>query len=128
MANLNEPDGECYYRYYDSGGDYVYLMQLRVLRRTLKGVWVEDWGSLRPERFVLDSGRKRFCYPTMAEAWASFLKRKERQLSILAAQHDMIAKLLAGAKLVPLDEVLEKGTSGIWIEKEKEPWFMQSSE
>lgn len=125
MANLNEPAGEHYYRYYDSGGDYILLMQLRVLRRTPKGVWVEDLGGLRSERFVLDRGRKRFCYPTLAEAWASFLKRKERQLSILVAQHDMIARLLARAKLIPPDEVLAKGSSGIWIDKQEEPWFTQ---
>lgn len=123
MANLNEPEGECYYRYYDSGGEYVYLHAFRVLRRTPKGVWVETEGYPRYERFVLDSGRRRFCYPTLEEAWASFLKRKERQLLILSAQHDTVAKLLDAAKLIPLDEVVAKGPSGVWINKETGPWF-----
>ncbi len=122
MASLDDGEPrEVYYRYYEMGS-YVGVEEFRVLRRTPKGVWVDTLGYRRPKRFVLDSGRKRFCYPTLAEAWASFLKRKERQQAILAAQHDDVAKLLAKVKDKPLDEVLARGTSGFHVDTGVKGW------
>jgi hypothetical protein len=60
----------------------VYVMEIPVISRTPKGVWLDYCGK----RFVLDSSRKRFACPTVEEAEESFIARKTRQLSILNKQ------------------------------------------
>lgn len=99
--------GSLFYRYkdivyaapLDESGDpigqgrlEVALHTYRVVTTTPKGVWL-DIG-----RFVLTSGRKRFAWPTQAEAMTSFLARKERQLSILRAQANRVERAIALAK------------------------------
>lgn len=51
-----------------------------VLRRTPKGAWItgpysNKWTAESGKRFVLDSGRKRFAYPTKKLAWESYCIR-----------------------------------------------------
>lgn len=71
-----------YYRFQNQG-DVVFKHNHFVLRRTPKGVWINDYGT---ERFVLNDAKKQFACPTEEEAKTSFLARKNRQLGILRAQ------------------------------------------
>ena len=76
----------------------VELREYRVLRRTPKGVRIEDWGIPRVRRlsdgseklvygkFVLLDARKRFACPTKEEALDSFKARKKKQIRILKEQ------------------------------------------
>ena len=78
----------------------VVRRRYRVVKATPCGVWL-DIG-----RFVKTSGRKRFAWPTEAEALVSFQARKQRQLSILRAQASRVERALAmAARCTP--EVLE---------------------
>lgn len=61
----------------------VHLRALPVLRRTKRGVWLDDYGT---PHFVLADARKRYACPTIEEAKESFLARKNRQASILRAR------------------------------------------
>lgn len=72
----------------------VRLSKFRVERETPCGVWL-DIG-----RFVKTSGRKRFAWPTEAEAMESFKARKQRQLRILNAQVGRVERALALAKSI----------------------------
>jgi hypothetical protein len=76
---------EVLYRYVNMQ-DVVLLETHYVAKRTPKGAWITDKFDFRKKRFVLDTGRKRFAYPTKEEAKESFLARKRRQLFILKAQ------------------------------------------
>lgn len=46
----------------------------------------------------LERSRKRFAYPTREEAWQNFLKRKERELQILAARKGVVEDILEDTK------------------------------
>lgn len=67
-----------------SGQSYARVLEVPVIRRTPKGVWVE--GFDRVERFVLLDARKRWACPTFEEAVDSFRARKQRQAKIPRAQ------------------------------------------
>lgn len=60
------------------------LIHYKVTRKTPKGCWIEDYHG--HERFVLDSARKRWAYPTEALARESFIARKEWQIHHLTRQ------------------------------------------
>jgi hypothetical protein len=59
------------------------LHKMPVLRRTPKGVWLDNYGG---ERFVLNGANKRFACPTVEEAQESFKARKEKQIRLLREQ------------------------------------------
>lgn len=67
----------------------VELRTYRIRKTTPCGAWL-DIG-----RFVKNSGRKRFAWPTEAEALASFMARKQRQLGILKAQVSRVERAMA---------------------------------
>ncbi|ESY35809.1 hypothetical protein NKK48_01790 [Mesorhizobium sp. C386A] len=71
-----------WYRYEDSSAYHssIHLRRYRVLRETPKGVWLDDYGL---ERFVLKDAVKRWAYPTIELAQASFLIRKRKQVAHL---------------------------------------------
>ena len=69
----------------------VRLSHFKVIKATPCGVQL-DIG-----RFVKTSGRKRFAWPTKAEALESFKARKQRQLGILRAQASRAERALAMA-------------------------------
>jgi hypothetical protein len=73
------------YRYVNQG-DVVMCQTHQVTKQTPKGFWIVDLGDFRKRIFVLNSGRKRYAYPTKEEAQTSFLARKRRQLAILKSQ------------------------------------------
>lgn len=61
----------------------VHLHKFPVTKETKCGVWIDHYGT---PKFILGSARKRFACPTIEEAKASFVARKERQASILSAR------------------------------------------
>lgn len=69
----------CLYRF---NGNYssIFLNTYEIISRTPCGVWIDDYGK---KRFVLSNARKRFAYPTEAEAAIAFRARKKKQVQIL---------------------------------------------
>lgn len=90
---------EYWYRYEDpeSSNDPIYLSRYEVLKRTEKGVWINHY-STKHGKFILNDSHKQFACPTIEEAKVSYIKRKERQVKILAAQHDRAVESLRAAK------------------------------
>lgn len=120
-----EIQNNVYYRYRDylvskgvdpeteaSYGSHVELDcdEYKVLRTTPKGVWIELYDG--QERFVRNDSRKKFAHPTQEEALDSFIARKERQISILAAQRRSAKEALIKASTLRMkginDEAAEK--------------------
>ena len=68
---------------------YVILKMYATLRETHKGRWIVDssasqWSiehGAAQQRFVLNTGRKRWAYPTKADAWASFMIRQRHRIN-----------------------------------------------
>ena len=68
---------------------YVRLEMWRTLRETPKGRWIvhsdaSQWridNGMTRLRFVLNTGRKRWAYPTKLEAWNSFVIRQQHRLN-----------------------------------------------
>ncbi len=58
----------------------LYCYSYEVTRTTNCGFWLPG------TKWVSNSSKKRFAHPTKDEAYRSFQKRKERQISILKAQ------------------------------------------
>jgi hypothetical protein len=87
---------EYWYRYYEmSLGDNQVKLCLdkeEVLRHTPKGVWLAKgffFGADRPSdlmRWVSNSTRKRYAYPTQKEAMVGFYHRKCRQKLIMESR------------------------------------------
>lgn len=69
----------------DSGLYQLVLYEYPVAKETAQGVWLLS-ARRGAGRFVLKSSRKRYACPTKEEALASFIRRKEVQISILTAQ------------------------------------------
>ena len=104
-----------YTEYYRLDGTVSYYNEVyfqydkySVLKRTAKGVWLSTpYDKQKGKRFVLDSGRKRFAYPTKALALESYIARKTRHLSILQHQVNDVSRLLEEAKRVTDPEKIE---------------------
>lgn len=86
-----------FYRYIDIqlgslDGDFAWpgrveimLEEFDMVSETPKGWWimVSDHGAYGPlKRWVSKTSKKRFAYPTMEQAWASFQARKRMQIRI----------------------------------------------
>ena len=86
---MADEEQEVYYRYDDPWDEDspIYLGEYRVRRRTAKGVWlVIVKHDPRHDKFVLNGeDGKRYAYPTVQGARRSYLKRKERAVSLTAA-------------------------------------------
>jgi hypothetical protein len=91
MTNDEVEEAEIRWRF-DAGprGGYS-VFGYKVLRKTPCGVIVDVFGT---EKFCNDKTRKRFGYPTKEEAFESFIRRKKKQLKILAGQHDAVKDLV----------------------------------
>lgn len=94
---------ETYYRYEGEVNDLgarLSVTHFYVVRRTAKGAWIAStWdhdGSYA--RFVLDGKGKRFAYPNMEDARASFIIRKLRQIGHAERTLDMARRTLALAQ------------------------------
>ena len=81
-------DAAVYYRY-DNAGQGVFRTEYVVQKKTPCGVRL-DCG-----RFVNNSHRKRWAYPTDEEARSAFLARKRRQALILKAQLDDVNVIMS---------------------------------
>lgn len=88
-------DQGVYHGHFGSSGKIIYK-EFTVIRKTLKGVWVKDW---KKERWVSNSGKKRFAYPTKAEALFAYTKRKEREILILNSRLNYVKRCLKTAKI-----------------------------
>lgn len=97
-----------YYRYEGSSGahqamegawlserfapeNFIHLHEFREIKTTPAGCWIDVYGE---RRFILNKATKRYAYPTKQLALQSFIARKARQASILAAQLDNVRALL----------------------------------
>lgn len=92
---------EKYYRYYDKDyteGRYISYTEYFVVRRTPKGVWISL--GYENNKFVKDGARRRYAYPTKAEALESYRIRKRKQIAHNARQHDHAVECLAAAELI----------------------------
>lgn len=82
----------------------IVLREYNVLRRTLKGVWLDmrigDFSVIGKvdQRFVLLDARKRFACPTTKEAMESFKTRKRREIGIYAAHLARARRVLEAAE------------------------------
>ena len=78
---------------YDLFGDTIALSMYRIARHTPKGVWVSSYHMA--DKWVSNTSKKRYCYPTKQEAWESFFRRQERRLQILNVQREAVKDALA---------------------------------
>jgi len=91
---------------------HITLRIYPIKRKTKCGFWIHEGGQ---DRFVLDSGRKRFAWKTEALAIESFKARKVAQIRILKAQ-------LKRAE----SELYEANERGIYSKHHITEWMMQS--
>jgi hypothetical protein len=111
-----------YYRYDDpilydeySSSNELYLREYEVIKKTPCGVWIlfpnkNIWDSKNNKyqlgkKFILERStwyktitKKRFAWPTKAEALASYIYRKEYQVNILEYKLENAKEFLAKAK------------------------------
>ncbi len=75
------------YDYYNTGYDVkLSCSEYIILKRTPCGVWIQDYSRKVGKRFVNLNARKQFASESKELAMIGFVKRKERQLSILRGQ------------------------------------------
>ena len=78
----------------DEDGEDMLEVEVYVgVKKTPKGMWIirNDWIDYVDQkwvnkRFILDSSKKKYAYPTVQGAVNNFIKRKIKQLSILERQ------------------------------------------
>lgn len=80
----------------------IVLKTHQILKETPKGYWIRD--RVYWKRWVSKDGRKRYAYPTKAEALNNFKLRKEKQQGILKARLNEVNLLLAQIDKVNTDE------------------------
>lgn len=91
-------EGEHYFRIENtSSPNELYLTAKKVLRRTPKGLWVDDYGV---EKFINNSHKKQFAHPTKELAMKAYIARRKRQVEILSAQLTGVEKQLQTAKIL----------------------------
>jgi hypothetical protein len=61
----------------------MYLERFRIVRTTPCGFWINIGYAAERLKWVSNSAKKRFAYPSMDEALTSFRMRKRRQVAIL---------------------------------------------
>ena len=80
---------EPYYEDYYPASQLIYYVY-SVIKETPKGVWVKLKGyedcAYQRKRFILNTSRKKYAYPSKIEAVDNFIKRKERQIKILTVK------------------------------------------
>jgi hypothetical protein len=88
------------YRYerqnYPDGRVKVFLLSIPIIKETPKGYWINN--AYR-KRWVSKTGKKRYAYPTQADAIVNYRKRTGFYIRILESQ-------LHSAKLSLKDEIL----------------------
>lgn len=117
---LEQPSVRVLYRFEDSM-DHSHVTVIRrefvVIKETPKGFWfLPEWiANVMPgeyqkkhRRWVSKDARKRYCYPTKAEAWASYLHRKQYHLSRLRQQLELTEKRVNALNAREADDVPEE--------------------
>lgn len=111
MNALVHVPAEVWYRITDQwvGRDSVGLVltTYRVLKHTPKGVFLDTEIG---KRWVSDSTRKRYAYPTQQLALESFIKRKQRQIRLVSVTLRRAQAALDLAVASPVD-ALHRGTT-----------------
>lgn len=92
-----------YYRmdhWYDGYGSVTLMFdQFRVLKTTLKGVWISTpYQNKKGKKFILNDARKRYAYPTKELALNSMIIRKSRYISIMRSKIEETEAVLNAAK------------------------------
>ena len=77
------------------GLDKIMYLEFNIIRKTLHGVWIKDWTRTR---WVSNSAKKRFAYPTKTEALFAFSKKKECEIKILKSRLIRVKEFLEIAK------------------------------
>ena len=97
-------NGQKFYRFADCPWSDQHVASEHIwyaVRETPKGYWLTDEYAIQ-EKFVLKDGKKRFAYPNRDQAFTAYIKRKEKQVSILTAQlYKAKQRLEATAKGIP---------------------------
>lgn len=96
LRNNRVSDPTVLWRYDDALYGQLCLREFHVLRETPRGCWIEVEPGQK--KFVLATAHKRHAYPTKAEALASFIKRKTRQITILSKRLALAQENLRIAK------------------------------
>jgi hypothetical protein len=102
--------GTSMYRYRDNSNPRFYpplLEEFVVVKQTPCGSWIQPYNAcpwMRP-KFVLDSGKKRFAYPTKELAIDSYIIRKNKQIGIIQARLDNAKLWLDQAQKVKTGEI-----------------------
>lgn len=95
VREQNPPDYPALMRYEGSRTD-VHLFYFKILKRTPKGVWIEEFAP-KP-RFVNQTKKKQWAWSSKEDARASFLFRKRRQKAILEEQLERLNELIASVE------------------------------
>lgn len=82
----------------------IVLKTLQIIKETPKGYWIRD--HVYWKKWVSKDGRKRYAYPTKAEALVNFKLRKEKQRKILKARLDEVEQLLRQIDKVDTNETI----------------------
>ena len=75
-GRFEDSDG-LYFRY--EGYEYADIEAFRIVKRTECGVWIHLGYGVK-DKFILNGARKRYAYPTKADALESYRIRKLRQI------------------------------------------------
>lgn len=65
-----------------------------VVKKTPCGYWIETPYERRKRRWVANSGKKRYAYPTKKMAMHNFIARKKRQIKLLELDLDIARQAL----------------------------------
>jgi hypothetical protein len=115
--------GDVWYRYvddqridaYNQVKMHVSEVEYRVVKVTLKGVWLIDdeksrygyvkssYGFIQGKRFVLTAARVRFAYPTKQLAIESYIARKKSQIDLCLRRAELAEAALNIAKVIQMD-------------------------
>lgn len=105
-----EQAADVWYRW-EGHSEYFLLTKLRIIKRTERGVVLDYYGK---HKFVLNNSHKQFACPTEDAATIYFIKRKERQIRILATALQRATDDLA-TFLLPDHKQLPSSTVPIWL-------------
>lgn len=85
----------------------ITLTTFELVKETPKGYWIVSIGlKFYPQykKWVSKTAKKRYAYPTKAEALHNFIKRNQRRLGILKRQIELCKSNLSKAELIKTDE------------------------
>jgi len=97
-------NNEVVYRYNDRDNE-IRLETFRVLSHTKCGIWIDYY---RTRKFINLEKNKKFACVTFEDALDSFIKRKERQLSILTNQLNTAKNSLKKATIMKQRKVYDE--------------------